>query len=102
MSRVSTKTAQPATIHRPDASISPAATWRERVEAADWNAVRADLDRYGCGLISQRLSPKDAAEIAVLYPEDLPSLAGAMADGGTWAISHGRLQTAPPPLETAR
>ncbi len=28
-------------------------TWRDRVEAVDWSAVRADLDRYGCALTGQ-------------------------------------------------
>jgi len=31
---------------------------------------------------------------------NLAGLAGATAEGGSWAISHGRLQTTPPPPET--
>jgi hypothetical protein len=45
-------------------------TWRDRVEAADWDAVRAGLDRYGCGLIGPLLTPDEAAEIAALYTDD--------------------------------
>ena len=31
-------------------------TWADRVDATDWAAVRADLDRYGCGLTGPLLS----------------------------------------------
>ncbi len=43
--------------------------WRARVDAVDWDAVRADLDRYGCGLTGPLLTPAEAAEIAALYPD---------------------------------
>ena len=49
---------------------APATTWRDRVEAVDWDAVGADLDRYGCGLTGPLLVPEEAAEIAKLYPDD--------------------------------
>jgi hypothetical protein len=26
----------------------PARRWQDRVEATDWDAVRSDLDAYGC------------------------------------------------------
>ncbi len=32
-------------------------TWRDRVEAVDWSAVRAGLDRYGCALTGPLLTP---------------------------------------------
>ena len=47
-----------------------AATWRDRVEAADWDAAHADLERYGCGLIGRLLAPQEAAGIAALYDDD--------------------------------
>jgi uncharacterized protein len=50
--------------------VSTTTTWRERVAAADWAAIRADLDRYGCALIGPLLSPDEAAGIAALYGED--------------------------------
>jgi hypothetical protein len=42
-------------------------SWRARVDAVDWDAVGADLDRYGCGLTGPLLTPAEAAEIAALY-----------------------------------
>jgi uncharacterized protein len=45
-------------------------TWRDRVAAVDWDAVRADLERYGCGLTGPLLTPGEAAGIAALYPDD--------------------------------
>jgi len=52
------------------AGIAPAATWPDRVAAVDWDAVRADLERYGCGLTGPLLTPEEAAGIAGLYPDD--------------------------------
>jgi uncharacterized protein len=69
MNRTETTTAK--TAKAPDnTSTAPAKTWRERVEAADWDAVRADLDRYGCGLTGPLLTPEEAASIAELYTDD--------------------------------
>jgi len=45
-------------------------TWRDRVGAVDWSAVRAGLDRYGCALTGPLLTPREAARIAALYPDD--------------------------------
>ena len=45
-------------------------TWRDRVASADWDAVRADLDSYGCGLTGPLLTPGEAAGIAALYPDE--------------------------------
>jgi len=45
-------------------------TWRDRVEAVDWSAVRAGLDRYGCALTGPLLTPGEAAGITALYPDD--------------------------------
>jgi uncharacterized protein len=49
--------------------IAPATSWQDRVEAVDWDAVRADLDRYGCGLTGPLLAADEAAGIAKLYPD---------------------------------
>jgi uncharacterized protein len=47
-----------------------ATTWRDRVEAVDWDAVRTDLERYGCGLTGPLLTPDEAAGIAALYADE--------------------------------
>jgi hypothetical protein len=39
----------------------------ERVNAADWSNVAAELDAYGCALLPQLLTPAEAAEIVSLY-----------------------------------
>ena len=66
MSRTATETATaPGTV-----GTGPAATWRDRAGAADWDSIRADLDVYGCGLIGPLLNPDEAAEIAALYSDD--------------------------------
>ncbi len=44
--------------------------WQDRVSATDWDAVRADLDTYGCGLTGPLLTPAEAAGIAALYTDD--------------------------------
>jgi uncharacterized protein len=45
-------------------------SWRDRVAAVDWDSVRADLERYGCGLTGPLLTPGEAAGIAALYSDD--------------------------------
>lgn len=45
-------------------------TWRDGVDAVGWSAVRAELDRYGCAVTGPLLAPREAAEIAALYPDD--------------------------------
>lgn len=42
----------------------------DRVEAADWRQVRADLDSSGCGLTGPLLTPDETAEIIALYHDD--------------------------------
>jgi hypothetical protein len=51
-------------------AISPAKTWHDRVETAPWDAVRADLERYGCGLTGPLLTPGETAGIAALYADE--------------------------------
>jgi len=52
------------------ASTRPAKPWRARVEAADWDNVRADLDNCGCALTGPLLSPAESAEISALYRDN--------------------------------
>ena len=47
-----------------------AAPWRDRVEAADWTAVRAELDAFGCALTGPLLTAPEAAQLAALYTDD--------------------------------
>ena len=70
MSGADTKGARATTTRSQHAGSGPAATWRNRVEAADWDAVRADLDRYGCGLMGPLVTPEEAAQLAGLYADD--------------------------------
>ena len=70
MSRISTKTDQVSATRGQQAGPGPGAMWRDRVEAADWDAVRADLDRYGCGLTGPLLTPEEAAQLAGLYVDE--------------------------------
>jgi hypothetical protein len=44
--------------------------WRDRVEAADWDLIGADLDEYGCALTGPLLTPAETAELAALYSDD--------------------------------
>jgi uncharacterized protein len=48
----------------------PAAQWRDRVEAADWTTIGAELNNYGCALTGPLLTAGDAAGIASLYTDD--------------------------------
>jgi hypothetical protein len=48
----------------------PCSGWQNRVEVADWPAITAELDSYGCSLIGPLLDPAEAAGIAALYPDD--------------------------------
>jgi uncharacterized protein len=41
-----------------------------RVDAADWASIADELDEHGCALLPQLLTPREAREIAALYPED--------------------------------
>jgi hypothetical protein len=41
----------------------------DRVAAADWTAVRTELDDLGCALLPQLLTPGECAEIAALYED---------------------------------
>jgi hypothetical protein len=54
----------------PTTSARPATSWEGRVAAVDWNAVRDELDAYGCALTGPLLTADEAAAIAALYPDD--------------------------------
>lgn len=66
MNYPATKT--PVTARKTDGASEK--SWRDRVDAVGWSAVRAELDRYGCALTGPLLTPREAAEIAALYHDD--------------------------------
>jgi uncharacterized protein len=45
-------------------------TWPDRVDAVDWDGVRAELDRFGCGLTGPLLTSAEALAITELYIDD--------------------------------
>ena len=45
-------------------------TWHRRVEAADWDAVTADMNDVGGALLPQLITPKECAAVRDLYPDD--------------------------------
>lgn len=66
MSRATAK----RTATAPNTGGAAGKKFRGRAEAVDWSAVRAGLERYGCALTGPLLTPREAAEIAALYPDD--------------------------------
>jgi hypothetical protein len=48
----------------------PALRWRDRVQAADWPRIQADLNSAGCAPTGPLLSADEAAGIAALYGDD--------------------------------
>jgi hypothetical protein len=45
-------------------------TWRRRVDAADWDAVTADMNDVGGALLPRLLTPTECAAMLDLYPDD--------------------------------
>jgi len=41
-----------------------------RVAACDWQALKGDLDTYGCAVLPKLLSPGECRAIAALYPDE--------------------------------
>ena len=78
---------------------APVVTWRDRVESADWPAVRADLERYGCGLTGRLLAPEEAAGIAALY--DDASRFRSTIDMGRYRFGEGEYRYFAPPFPDA-
>ena len=70
MSITAPMAAKAAAAGKPAARTGLASQWRDRVEAADWEMIRGELDSYGCALIGPLLAPDEAADIAALYTDD--------------------------------
>jgi len=45
-------------------------TWRQRVDAADWIAVAADMNDVGGALLPQLITPTECDAVRNLYPDD--------------------------------
>lgn len=60
----------PAAAPKEDGNATAGARWQGRVDATDWDIVRADLDAYGCGLTGPLLTAAESAELAALYTDD--------------------------------
>ena len=45
-------------------------TWRRRVDAADWDAVTADMNDVGGALLPRLLTPTECAAVLDLYSDD--------------------------------
>ncbi|WAC93840.1 2OG-Fe(II) oxygenase [Mycobacterium sp. Aquia_213] len=76
-------------------------TWRKRVDAADWEAVTADLDDVGGALLPELINPAECASMIDLYADD--SLFRAVVDMGTHRYGQGEYryfkQPYPGPIE---
>jgi hypothetical protein len=77
----------------------PAARWRNRVEGADWDTIRAHLDRDGCAPTGLLLTADEAAEIAALYADD--SRFRATIDMGRHRFGEGEYRYLAYPLPDA-
>jgi hypothetical protein len=44
--------------------------WQKRVEAGDWDAITAEVNDFGGALLPRLLTPSEAAQLRVLYPDD--------------------------------
>ena len=55
-----------ATMQAPEAGTSAEA----RVAAYDWIALAAELDGFGCAVLSSLLTPEECRGIAALYPDE--------------------------------
>ncbi len=45
-------------------------TWRQRVEAADWDAVAAEINEVGGALLPELMTAAECAVVRELYPDD--------------------------------
>ncbi|OBA60548.1 proline hydroxylase [Mycobacterium sp. 1100029.7] len=62
-------------------------TWRARVDAADWEAVAADMDDVGGALLPELLTPAECASVIELYADD--ELFRAVVDMGRHRYGQG-------------
>jgi uncharacterized protein len=76
-------------------------TWRKRVDAADWEAVTADMNDVGGALLPELLTPAECASVIELYDDD--GLFRATVDMGRHRYGEGEYryfkQPYPNPIE---
>ncbi len=70
--------------------------WEQRVEAADWNTIHAELDEIGGALIGPLLSAGEAAELAAVYSDD--SRFRSTIDMARYRFGEGEYRYFTPPL----
>jgi len=81
----STAAAEASAPGKPAVSTERAAAWRERADAADWAAIRADLDAHGCALAGPLLTRTRRARSRRSTPTT-PGSARPSAWGGTASV----------------
>src|SRR6201996_2046296 len=57
-------------VYRRVSEGAPVTRWDNRVDAADWDAVAADVDDYGGALLPRLLTPAEAQRLRSLYIRD--------------------------------
>ncbi|MEU1881503.1 2OG-Fe(II) oxygenase [Streptosporangium sp. NPDC020072] len=62
--------------------------WRERVDAADWAAVTAEIDEYGGALLPRLLTPEETAGFCAMFDRD--ELFRSTIDMGRYRFGEGR------------
>ncbi len=62
-------------------------TWRKRVDAANWEAVTADMNDVGGALLPELITPAECASMIDLYPDD--RLFRAIVDMGRHRYGQG-------------
>ncbi|MEE3066778.1 MAG: 2OG-Fe(II) oxygenase [Actinomycetota bacterium] len=76
-------------------------TWRKRVDAADWDAVAADMNDVGGALLPELITPAECAAVIDLFSDD--SLFRAIVDMGRHRYGQGEYryfkQPYPRPIE---
>jgi hypothetical protein len=50
--------------------MSAANPWQERVDSGDWDAITAEINSYGGGLLPQLLTTAEAAQLRSLYSDE--------------------------------
>jgi uncharacterized protein len=70
--------------------------WHDRVEAADWVTIHAELDDLGCASTGPLLTPDEAAEMAAIYTVD--DRFRSTIDMGRYRFGAGEYRYLAPPL----
>jgi uncharacterized protein len=78
--------------------------WQQRVDAADWEAVTAELNDVGGALLPELITAAECAAVLDLYPDD--ALFRATVDMGSHRYGQGEYRyfkrPYPPPIEALK